>query len=318
MNFNFPIAVNGFHCQWDENVDELHNEMRFMPPPQYRSPAQERAVLEFSALEQKIKQEQDFNTAQSRGDECCNALQIIPDLIKTEYKSILKPPVYLKIKYNNDKFVYKGTTMSCRDVCNMPEITYKEYIFNDRFYSLIMTDPDAICVGEFIHWVIINIPGNQISKGNEILSYCPPAPPYNSNLHRYIFLLFEQSQKLNDEDIEKSRNYFLPRANVSSISWVETFIPNKNTNEFNVPVGVNGFSATWEEIVDDLHSNMDFMPPEQYRSPKQIIKSTSTSTSNTATTNNNTKTNTKLSEEMVFMMNSYPKIFNGGRNIYFL
>jgi len=35
-----PLAVGGYVAQWSEAVDAFHVELGFLPPPQYRSPAQ--------------------------------------------------------------------------------------------------------------------------------------------------------------------------------------------------------------------------------------------------------------------------------------
>lgn len=35
------------------------------------------------------------------------------------------------------------------------------------------------------------------------------------------------------------------------------------------PVSVLAYEASWDESVDDLHESLGFMPPEEYRSPKQ-------------------------------------------------
>ena len=65
-----------------------------------------------------------------------------------------------------------------------------------------MYDPNAVN-GNYIHFVDINIPNGNITNGQILLSYKGPNPPPKTKIHKYIFLLFEQKerivyQKIND------------------------------------------------------------------------------------------------------------------------
>lgn len=314
MGYGLPVGVEGFHSQWDEQVDELHNEMRFMPPPQYRSPAQVKAMSEYSALEQQAKRQQELATAKARGAEYCTALQLCPDLYPIEEKPHLTPPVFLQVSYskrgvdssssNNSHSVFTGAVLSCVDTTSVPRIEYQqEHISMERFYTLILTDPDAPFQCEFVHWAVVNIPGNDVSSGTPLMSYFPPSPAYGSGTHRFIFLLFEQHEKLSPGSVVASREYFMPRGGLSTASWVSSFI--SAPGEFNPPVGVNGFTSAWEDICDSIHASMNFMPPSEVRSPSQlsgkiVLQRMDLGNSSAA-----------VSEEVMFFMNSFPRIFNG-------
>ncbi|PKU32934.1 hypothetical protein llap_16762 [Limosa lapponica baueri] len=45
---------------------------------------------------------------------------------------------------------------------------------------------------EYLHWLVTNIPGNDIKSGKEICHYLPPFPAMGTGYHRFIFLLFKQ------------------------------------------------------------------------------------------------------------------------------
>ena len=62
-------------------------------------------------------------------------------------------------------------------------------------YTFITHDPDAVA-GNYVHWLIVNIPGNQLNSGKEILEYKGPAPPKGTGTHNYIFTLYEQLTKV--------------------------------------------------------------------------------------------------------------------------
>ena len=72
-------------------------------------------------------------------------------------------------------------------------------------YTLIMADPDVPSrseptSGQVNHWLVINIPGKDISKGEALALYRGSAPPEGSGLHRYIFLVYKQSGYLRHKE----------------------------------------------------------------------------------------------------------------------
>lgn len=62
----------------------------------------------------------------------------------------------------------------------------------------MVSDPDAPsrqapADREWLHWLVTNIPGDQIGKGNTVYEYISSGPGLGSGLHRYIFLVYLQS-----------------------------------------------------------------------------------------------------------------------------
>jgi len=48
-----------------------------------------------------------------------------------------------------------------------------------------------------LHWLVTDIPqGQNIKKGQEIMTFAPSGPPKNSGKHRYIFLLFSHNEPI--------------------------------------------------------------------------------------------------------------------------
>lgn len=57
----------------------------------------------------------------------------------------------------------------------------------------IPSDPDAPSRSdpkwrEWRHWVVVNIPGSEVAKGEEVAAYIGAGPPEGTGLHRYVFL----------------------------------------------------------------------------------------------------------------------------------
>lgn len=276
-------------------------------------------------MEHKLKQEQEFQAACNRGLEYANLLGL-SDLFGTPPEQI-KPPIYLKIQYGDDRFVYKGNVLNNADVEEKPQVSFKEYSYEDRYYALVMTDPDAPArdeptFREYVHWVQVNIPGSAGESAGEagelILAYNGSAPPYNSGVHRYIFLLFEQKNKLTEAEITSSKEYFANRGGLSVSQWATQM-------QMGLPVGVNGFLAEWDEYCDYSHKELyPFSPPAKYHSPSQqaefLAKKAAAEEEEQrrrAAANNDAKDissdGSHLRPDIAFLVNNHPQLFSGGK-----
>ena len=101
-----------------------------------------------------------------------------------------------KVTYPNGKSVNQGAELTPTEVKQAPNVTWKAEA--NTYYTLLMTDPDAPSrdnpfMSEVRHWLIVNIPENDIGKGETIAEYIGSGPPKGTGLHRYIFLLYKQN-----------------------------------------------------------------------------------------------------------------------------
>lgn len=104
------------------------------------------------------------------------------------------PPKELEI-------IYAGQSITCGQEVNInitkktPVVKYDAVTID--FYTLVMIDLDAPdphrpVFAQFLHWLVVDIPGNQVSKGKPKKDYMAPSPPPYSAPHRYVFLVFRQ------------------------------------------------------------------------------------------------------------------------------
>jgi len=109
--------------------------------------------------------------------------QIIPDVIDEA------PAKLLTVSYPSGVTV-KGAELTPTQVKDEPEVKWEAD--DVAFYTLLFTDPDAPSRaepvnGEFRHWLVVNIPGNDLSSGEVKSEYIGSGPPKGTGLHRYIF-----------------------------------------------------------------------------------------------------------------------------------
>jgi phosphatidylethanolamine-binding protein (PEBP) family uncharacterized protein len=121
------------------------------------------------------------------------ANEIVPDLVDEA------PDCWAKITYRSGKSVEGGNKLAPIQVKSLPLVDFKAK--EGHYYTLIMTDPDAPSRDnpkhkEFVHWIVGNIPGHDIEKGETIVEYVGSGPPKGTGLHRYVFLIFEQHGKI--------------------------------------------------------------------------------------------------------------------------
>lgn len=77
-------------------------------------------------------------------------------------------------------------------------------LFPFELSTLLVYDPNAI-VPSYIHYLVINIPNGDITKGHVVLPYVGPSPPSGSGTHQYIFNQYQQSQPMQVSIHERSR-----------------------------------------------------------------------------------------------------------------
>jgi hypothetical protein len=159
-----------------------------------------------------------------------------------------------------------GQILTPTQAASAPSINFKGQA--GKKYTVICTDPDAISRSnpifrEFIHWVQADLSfaedGFQIETARNVMDYVGPGPPYNSGLHRYVFILYEQGS---GADVDSLAETFAGRGGKRShlAALAAGLGP---------VVGVGWIQAQWDESVDVLHEAIGFLPPPEYRSPRQ-------------------------------------------------
>lgn len=194
-------------------------------------------------------------------DEEFQKLQIVPDVVAKA------PGSQLDVLFDCGS-IDLGNTFTALQVRNRPTVSWKNAKPNE-LYTLIMTDPGAIegrnpNDKEWHHWIVGNIPGNDVDKGDILTSFFPSGPPKDSGVHRYVFLLYKQSGKLDFKNQIKLGAY-----QIDGRSPFSTFDFAKKHNLGEAVAG-NFYLTSWDESVEELtklinESQLKAPPMEQFK-----------------------------------------------------
>ncbi|XP_018568621.2 protein D3-like [Anoplophora glabripennis] len=166
---------------------------------------------------------------------------IVPDTIDEA------PSAKITKKYPGGVEVEFGGELTPTQVKDEPEVKWDAN--PEKYYVLSMVDPDAPTrmdpkFREVNHWLIGNIKGSDVSTGNVIADYRGSGPPKGTGLHRYIFLVHEQKEKLTFDE---------PRSPQMSREHRFNFSIRKFAKKYNLGKAYAGnfYVAQWDPYVDE-------------------------------------------------------------------
>ncbi|ODM88162.1 Phosphatidylethanolamine-binding protein F40A3.3 [Orchesella cincta] len=171
--------------------------------------------------------------------------KIVPDVIDTAPKAVLN------VKYGKLE-VNLGNTLPPHEVENPPTISWNAD--KNKLYLLCLTDPDAPSRKqpthrEWHHWLVGNIPGTEITKGDTLTEYVGPGPPYGTGLHRYVFLIYEQPGKLTFDEKRISKDSDEGRGMFSIRNLAKKY-------KLGQPIVGNFYQAEWDDYVPEVHKHL--------------------------------------------------------------
>ncbi|XP_055372175.1 protein D2-like [Condylostylus longicornis] len=174
--------------------------------------------------------------------------QVVPDVISNP------PQVKANIDYGKGVIVNEGNELTPTQVKDPPKVLWPTEA--GKLYTLCMTDPDAPSreeptYREWHHWLVVNIPGNEVSKGKVLSDYIGSGPPEGTGLHRYIFLIYKQEKKLNCDEKCLPNNSAEGRENFS----IEKFAKKYNLGK---PIAGNFYQAQFDDYVPLLYKKLGF------------------------------------------------------------
>ena len=88
------------------------------------------------------------------------------------------------------RVVVQGQCLTPRQTATAPRVSFAHR--PHALYTLALVDPDAVG-GTKIHWLVGNIPGQDVRRGTTLVPYQGPAPPPHTGVHRYWFYVWDQA-----------------------------------------------------------------------------------------------------------------------------
>ncbi|XP_037024820.1 protein D2-like [Bradysia coprophila] len=166
--------------------------------------------------------------------------KVVPDVLAVAPSEILNV-VYPDIEVN------LGNEIKPRKVKDKPKVEWKSE--PSSYYTLCMTDPDNAqptdVLPEWHHWLVGNIPGNNVADGETLAEYIGSGPPDGTGLHRYVFVLYKQPGRLTFD--EKRLGF--------SVDGRASFKIGNFAQKYNLgnPVAANFYLAQFDDWVPQLY-----------------------------------------------------------------
>ncbi|XP_001355892.2 phosphatidylethanolamine-binding protein 1 [Drosophila pseudoobscura] len=171
---------------------------------------------------------------------------VVPDVIAKA------PKATATVQYPCDIVVKPGMVLTPTQVKDQPCVKWDADA--SKLYTLCMTDPDAPSrkdpkFREWHHWLVGNIPGGDIAKGEVLSAYVGSGPPPDTGLHRYVFLIYEQKCKLDFDEKRLPNNSGDGRGGFKISKFAEKY----NLGD---PVAGNLYQAEYDDYVPILYKQL--------------------------------------------------------------
>ncbi|XP_037948323.1 protein D2-like [Teleopsis dalmanni] len=172
--------------------------------------------------------------------------KVLPDVVQQ------LPGQSLQINYSGGQNVDYGNVLTPTQVKSPPKVVWDAEA--DTFYTLIMTDPDAPSRAEpkfreWHHWLVTNIPGSAIDQGDVLTEYVGSAPPKNTGLHRYVFLLYKQPGKVQFNEPNISKTSGSNRGKFSAKKFSAKY-------KLGDPIAANFYQAEYDDYVPTVYKQL--------------------------------------------------------------
>nr|WEY07714.1 phosphatidylethanolamine-binding protein [Ephestia kuehniella] len=171
---------------------------------------------------------------------------VVPDVVP------VAPAALAQVKYPSGSVVQEGNELTPTQVKDVPSVSWPAE--TGAFYTLAMTDPDAPSRAEptyreWHHWLVGNIPGDNVSAGETLSAYVGSGPPPKTGLHRYVFLVYKQPGKLNFDEPRLTNTSDANRGKFSIAKFAAKY-------KLGNPVAGNFYQAQYDDYVPLLYKQL--------------------------------------------------------------
>ncbi|XP_075710892.1 phosphatidylethanolamine-binding protein 1-like [Rhinoderma darwinii] len=123
-----------------------------------------------------------------------------------------------------------------------------------KLYTVVLTDPDVPSrndrsLGEWHHYLVVNVKGNDLSTGTTLTEYVGSGAGKDTGLHRYTWLVYEQTTPLKCNENYVSDRTAENRENFKASGFRKKY-------GLDPPVAGVCFQAEWDESVPVLYKQL--------------------------------------------------------------
>ncbi|XP_022233096.1 putative odorant-binding protein A5 [Drosophila obscura] len=157
---------------------------------------------------------------------------IIPNVLPCE------PQAVIQVLYPCDIVVEPGTTISVDAAVKEPIIRWKPE--THRLYTFLMIDLDMPkSMGQYLLWMVGNIPGCDVVRGETIVAYMPKRTAEGKQYHRSLFLAYQQYLELDFDEPYLTASDTVGRAHFDVNRFAMKYA-------LGSPTAANFFVAEWD------------------------------------------------------------------------
>ncbi|CAL8295779.1 phosphatidylethanolamine-binding protein 1 [Gadus morhua] len=164
------------------------------------------------------------------------------------------PGQILVVKYGSIEIDELGKVLTPTQVQNRPTSIAWEGCDASKLYTLALTDPDAPSRSdpkfrEWHHFLVVNMKGNDVSSGCVMSDYVGSGPPKGTGLHRYLWLVYEQSGPLSCTEPALTNRCGDNRGKFRLQSFRQKY-------GLAAPVAGSCYQAAWDDYVPKLYEQL--------------------------------------------------------------
>ncbi|XP_053557655.1 phosphatidylethanolamine-binding protein 1 isoform X2 [Bombina bombina] len=120
-----------------------------------------------------------------------------------------------------------------------------------KLYTVALTDPDVPSrkechLGEWHHLLAVNVKGNDLSTGCILTAYLGSAPAKGTGLHRYTWLVYEQTGPINCNERILGTTSADHRAQFKVAAFRKKY-------KLGAPIAGACYQAEWDDFVPTLY-----------------------------------------------------------------
>nr|XP_023692655.1 39S ribosomal protein L38, mitochondrial isoform X1 [Paramormyrops kingsleyae] len=269
-----PLVNIGLASRRQSRKEQVKERNRVMRENR-RNPELEKAtrLLTFSIPLDRVKAEWERTAGPYHLHNVARHYAVYRDLFPGAY---FLPRVMLRIAYGNSPgtHVHYGNHVTPTEALAAPHVNYESD--PDALWTLLLTSPDEHLhdnEGEYVHWLVGNIPGDAVHLGEELCQYLPPLPVKGTGFHRFIFILFKQDGPIKFQEDRRPAPFH--NLNQRTFKTLEFYRAHQDSM---TPAGLAFFQSQWDDSVSQTFHGLlnmkepvfEFVWPPVYHPPQKL------------------------------------------------